>query len=131
MADNTELVKTAEQLLAAAKEYRGDRAANVDLLKQANKLRYQIEGPSDTVFRQWENVSTLNSVRMHTPWPGLTAELCILTAALDVLRSAGILQKIPKEGTITASQLSEAAGVDEHVVGTKGTIYPSITMPLT
>ena len=116
MADNVVLVRTAEQLLAAAKEYKGDRLANVDLLQQANKLRYLLEGPTDTVFRQWENVSTL----FHLPGNiccCLTAESCILVSAIDVLRSTGILQKIPKDGTITAAQLSQAAGIDEHVVG--------------
>ena len=61
MADNSELVKAAEQLLAAAKEYQGDPLHKAGLLKQIDKIRYLAEGPVDTIFRQWDNVSISKS----------------------------------------------------------------------
>ncbi|KAI9689218.1 MAG: hypothetical protein M1822_000956 [Bathelium mastoideum] len=96
MADHAQLVKTVEGLLAAVKENRGDQLARMKLLQQIDKTRYLVEGPMDTIFRQFEN--------MH------------VTAALNVLTSTRILQRIPRQGTITAAQLAEEAGVDEHLV---------------
>ncbi|KAL9088291.1 MAG: hypothetical protein Q9165_006215 [Trypethelium subeluteriae] len=55
MVDNTELVKTAEQLLAAAKDYKGDQLAKMNLLRQTDKFRFLTEGPMDTILRQWDN----------------------------------------------------------------------------
>ena len=49
-----------------------------------------------------------------------------VTVALDVLTSTGILQKIPREGTISAAQLADATDLDEHLVG-QGTAVSTTT----
>ena len=46
----------------------------------------------------------------------LTFALMHLTAALDVLTSTGILQKIPTQGTIGSKELADAVNLDESVV---------------
>ena len=56
---NTELIQAAEAFALAVKEFDGDPAEQMKLLKQADKLRFLIETPLDTVMRQWEMVGDL------------------------------------------------------------------------
>lgn len=54
--DNTTLVKTAEQFLAAAKGFNGDPNERMKLVKQANNLRIQSEDGFGSILRQWDQV---------------------------------------------------------------------------
>lgn len=53
---NTELIQAAQAFALAVKDFDGDPAEQMKLLKQADKLRFLIETPLDTVMRQWEMV---------------------------------------------------------------------------
>ena len=55
---NAELVEAAEAFAAAVKHFDGDPAEQMKLLKQADKLRFLLETPLDTVMKQWELVSS-------------------------------------------------------------------------
>lgn len=52
-----ELIEAAENFAAAVKNFNGDPSEQMKLLKQADKLRFLVETPLDTVMRQWETVS--------------------------------------------------------------------------
>lgn len=52
-----ELIKAAESFTLAVKSFDGNPAEQMSLLKQADKLRFMIETPIDTVMKQWEMVS--------------------------------------------------------------------------
>ncbi|KAF2763086.1 o-methyltransferas-like protein [Pseudovirgaria hyperparasitica] len=93
---NASLVAAAEDFLAAAKAFNGEPMGQMALVKKADKLRYLSEGPRDTIFRQWDTIH--------------------LTAAINIVKSTGVLDEIPKKGTITAKELSEAVNLHESVV---------------
>ena len=74
MDNHAELVNTAEELLAAVKENKGDQLTRMNLLKQIDKARYLAEGPMDTIIRQFETVSISNFPIWVRPCFGLTAD---------------------------------------------------------
>lgn len=67
---NTDLIKAVEDLAALVKEYDGDRSMQLRLLKQADKFRFLLENPMDTIFKQWETVR-----RLHVPTLSLMGAL--------------------------------------------------------
>jgi pyridoxine/pyridoxamine 5'-phosphate oxidase len=58
---NAELIQAAEAFALAVKNFDGDPSEQMKLLKQADKLRFLIETPLDTIMKQWEMVSDFNS----------------------------------------------------------------------
>jgi hypothetical protein len=54
---NAELIEAAEAFAAAVKKFDGDPSEQIKLVKQADKLRFLVETPLDTVMKQWEMVS--------------------------------------------------------------------------
>jgi hypothetical protein len=54
---NAELIQAAEAFALAVKNFDGDPSEQMKLLKQADKLRFLVETPLDTVMKQWEMVS--------------------------------------------------------------------------
>ena len=58
---NDELIQAAEAFALAVKNFDGDPSKQMKLLKQADKLRFLVETPLDTVMKQWEMVSDFSS----------------------------------------------------------------------
>jgi hypothetical protein len=58
---NDELIQAAEAFALAVKNFDGDPSEQMKLLKQADKLRFLVETPLDTVMKQWEMVSDFSS----------------------------------------------------------------------
>jgi hypothetical protein len=56
MVGSAQLVKAAEEFLAAAKIFNGEPDARAALVKQADNLRYYAEDGFGTIFRQWDHV---------------------------------------------------------------------------
>jgi hypothetical protein len=56
--NKAQLVQAAEAFAAAVNNFDGDASEQTKLLKQADKLRFLLETPFDTVMKQWELVST-------------------------------------------------------------------------
>jgi hypothetical protein len=95
-ARNAEMIETASGIAAALKEFKGGHAEHLRLLKQVDKLRILLETPMDVLMKQWE-----------------TAQ-CI--AAINLLVEMGVLEAIPKEGSITAKELAGVIGIDESAI---------------
>lgn len=57
---NSELIKAADDFAALVKQYDGDRSTQLNLLRQADRLRILLESPLDTIFRTNESVRTLD-----------------------------------------------------------------------
>lgn len=96
MASNEEIVETVKTVSALVQDFQGDVPSRMALLNQLDKLRYLVEGPSDSIARQFGNIN--------------------LTAALSILVSTGVFQAIPRSGTTSASKLAEITGIDESVI---------------
>jgi pyridoxine/pyridoxamine 5'-phosphate oxidase len=58
---NDQLIQAAEAFALAVKNFDGDPSEQMKLLKQADKLRFLVETPLDTVMKQWEMVSDFSS----------------------------------------------------------------------
>lgn len=58
---NDNLIQAAEAFALAVKNFDGDPSEQMKLLKQADKLRFLVETPLDTVMKQWEMVSDFSS----------------------------------------------------------------------
>lgn len=57
-SSNADLVKAAEDFLAAAQSFNGDPMARMGLVKQADNLRIHAEDGFGSILRQWDNVPT-------------------------------------------------------------------------
>lgn len=53
---DSKLIEAAERLLASAKQFKGDVPTRQSMLNQMDSLRYMIESPVDTIWRQWYTV---------------------------------------------------------------------------
>jgi hypothetical protein len=53
----SDVVRKAEAILAAAKKYNGDRHERYQLMKQLDLLYLELEDPVDALMRQWTYVS--------------------------------------------------------------------------
>ena len=49
----SDIVRKAEAILAAAKKYNGDRQERYELMKQLDVLYLDLEDPVDALMRQW------------------------------------------------------------------------------
>lgn len=96
MANKQDVLETARQISALSEALSDDQGSRMALLNQIDKLRYLVESPMDAIVRQW---STANSA-----------------AALDVLKSTGVLQAIPRSGTVSARELADATSLDVSVI---------------
>jgi hypothetical protein len=72
MAKKSDLIASIEALLSAAKSYDGidfsaDRPARLDLLGKVEALHYQLDDPSDAIFRQIMNVRYSNHLSLSPP----------------------------------------------------------------
>jgi hypothetical protein len=56
MASQSQLIHDAEQLLADIKAYDGEAISRRYLLNQLNKMRIQLETPSNSIMRLYETV---------------------------------------------------------------------------
>lgn len=92
-----ELVRLAAEFAEAVKDFDGvDHASHLRLLKQADKLRFLLETPMDVLMKQWEMGQ------------------CI--AALYFLVQLGVLEAIPKGGSISSEELAEVVKIDESAI---------------
>ncbi|KAK4539252.1 hypothetical protein LTR36_000858 [Oleoguttula mirabilis] len=96
MATHATLLETAKAISALTQDFNGDMPSRMALLSQIDKLRFLVEGPMGPILRQF---GTLN-----------------MTAALSILTSSGVLQAVPRSGTISARQLAETTDVDESAI---------------
>ncbi|TVY17283.1 O-methyltransferase hmp5 [Lachnellula arida] len=99
MSADANLVASIEALLATAKGYnvdKPDHVARVNMLGQLEALHYQLEDPAEAMFRQLTNYSETSAVR--------------------TLRQLNVLEKIPREGSISSKQLAENTGANEEVL---------------
>ncbi|KAF4626200.1 hypothetical protein G7Y89_g11964 [Cudoniella acicularis] len=94
---NPELIAAADEFAAAVKEFDGNPAEQMRLLKQADKLRFLLESPMDPIMKQWEVSS--------------------LIAAMHLLVESGTLEKIPVQSSITSKELATLVGIDESAIG--------------
>jgi len=99
MSANANLVASIEALLTAAKGYnvdKPDHVTRVNMLGQLEALHYQLEDPTEAMFRQLTNYSETSAVR--------------------TLRQMNVLEKIPREGSIGSKQLAAVTGTNEEVL---------------
>jgi hypothetical protein len=54
----SDIVTKAEAILAAAKNYNGERQERYELMKQLDLLYIELEDPVDALMRQWTFVSS-------------------------------------------------------------------------
>ncbi|KAL3422771.1 o-methyltransferase [Phlyctema vagabunda] len=90
------LIHQAERLLAAAKDYNGDRKDRVELMKQTELLHLQLEDPMDSIQRQWAFMNT--------------------AASLNVMVENSVFAKMPVEGSIKAKDLATEVKLDASVI---------------
>ncbi|CAG8952449.1 hypothetical protein HYFRA_00001196, partial [Hymenoscyphus fraxineus] len=95
-SSSDELVKRAEAILAAAKQYKGDREERYELMKQLDVMYLDLEDPVDGLMRQWTFMNT--------------------STALDVMVQMGAFEKMPKQGSITAKELGAAINLEPGIV---------------
>lgn len=95
-ANNAELIAAAGALADAVKTFDGDHAEHLRLLKLVDKVRVLIETPLDVLMKQWE------------------MSQCI--AALYFVVQLGVLEAIPKSGSISSQELSSIVNVDESAI---------------
>ena len=88
----------ANGIAAALKEFKGDHAEHLRLLRQVDKLRILLETPMDVLMKQWETIQTI--------------------AALNLVVELGVLEAIPKEGSITTRELAGVVKIDESAICT-------------
>lgn len=108
---NAELIQAAGEFADAVKCFKGDHAEHLRLLKKVDKLRVLLENPMDIIMKQWET------------------SICI--AAMNLLVELGVLEAIPKDGSISSKELAKIVNVDESAIGmTTGPYlgYPSTNL---
>ncbi|CAL3965219.1 unnamed protein product [Diplocarpon coronariae] len=88
MASNPNIIAKAEAILASAKKYQGNPAERTDLLKQADLLYSELEDPMD-----------MN-----------------IAASMNLMVRLGALEKIPEEGSITATELGALINLEPSVI---------------
>ncbi|KAI9814557.1 MAG: hypothetical protein M1827_003112 [Pycnora praestabilis] len=99
MSSKSQLVKDAEDLLAATKEYENNAhnpPARLELLRKVEDLHRQIDDPHVAMFRQFTSFSE--------------------TASLRAMLQLGVLSQIPRHGSISARELASKTGVDETLL---------------
>jgi hypothetical protein len=95
---NQELIDVAADFAATVKQFNGsDHAEHLRLLKHVDKLRLLLETPVDTIMKQWET--------------------SMVIAALVLLVDMGILEAMPRQGSITAKELADVIKIDESAIG--------------
>ncbi|KAH6716821.1 O-methyltransferase [Leptodontidium sp. MPI-SDFR-AT-0119] len=96
MASTDDIISKAEAILASAKKFKGDRAERHDLMKQVDLLYLQLEDPMDAMLRQW---SFMN-----------------MATSLNMMVKLGAFEKMPKEGSITATDLGALINLEPSVI---------------
>ncbi|KAK6585252.1 hypothetical protein PZA11_001979 [Diplocarpon coronariae] len=96
MASNPNIIAKAEAILASAKKYQGNPAERTDLLKQADLLYSELEDPMDAMVRQWSSMN--------------------IAASMNLMVRLGALEKIPEEGSITATELGALINLEPSKV---------------
>lgn len=89
-------IETTNDIVALLKDFHGDHADHLRILKQVDKLRMQLETPMDVLMKQWEISQSI--------------------AALNLLVELEVLEAIPKEGSITSKELAAIIGIDESAI---------------
>lgn len=95
-SDESDIVLKAEAILAAAKNFKGDRTERYALMKQVDLLYQELEDPMDAMLRQWTFMN--------------------VAAALAVLVQTGVFEKMPKQGSITAKELGALVNLEPSVI---------------
>lgn len=96
MASADDIISKAEAILASAKKFKGDRAERHELMKQVDLLYLDLEDPMDAMLRQWSFMNTATS--------------------LNMMVKMGAFEKIPKEGSITATELGALINLEPSVI---------------
>ncbi|RDW82554.1 O-methyltransferas-like protein [Coleophoma cylindrospora] len=99
MSSNPDIVGDIEALLATAKSYdvkNPDRATRLDLIEKLEALHHKLDTPAEAMFRQLTNYSE--------------------TAAVTTLLRMGALEKMPRDGAITAKELALSIDANEEVL---------------
>jgi len=99
MPPRTDLTSDAEAILTATKQYAANpskRAARLELLRKVEDLAAELEEPEEAMFRQFTNFSQ--------------------TAAASAMLRLGALAAIPREGSISSTELASKVGVDEMLI---------------
>ncbi|KAK0118195.1 hypothetical protein ONS95_012499 [Cadophora gregata] len=96
MASADDIISKAEAILASAKKFKGDRAERHELMKQVDLLYLDLEDPMDAMLRQWSFMNTATS--------------------LNMMVKMGAFEKMPKEGSITATELGALINLEPSVI---------------
>ncbi|PVH83370.1 o-methyltransferas-like protein [Cadophora sp. DSE1049] len=96
MASADDIISKAEAILASAKKFKGDRAERHDLMKQVDLLYLELEDPMDAMLRQWSFMNTATS--------------------LNMMVKMSAFEKMPKEGSITATELGALINLEPSVI---------------
>ncbi|KAH7391456.1 O-methyltransferase [Cadophora sp. MPI-SDFR-AT-0126] len=96
MASADDIISKAEAILASAKKFKGDRAERHELMKQVDLLYLELEDPMDAMLRQWSFMNTATS--------------------LNMMVKMGAFEKMPKEGSITATELGALINLEPSVI---------------
>lgn len=98
-SSSPDLIADIEALLAAAKSHdvaQLDRIARLDLLAKVQNLHMQLEDPKEAMFRQFTNYTQ--------------------TAAIRTLLEMGVVEKVPRVGTISAAEIASSTNADESLI---------------
>jgi len=96
MASADDIISKAETILASAKKFKGDRAERHELMKQVDLLYLELEDPMDAMLRQWSFMNTATS--------------------LNMMVKMDAFEKMPKEGSITATELGALINLEPSVI---------------
>ncbi|TVY82517.1 O-methyltransferase hmp5 [Lachnellula suecica] len=96
IAPDSDLVRKAEAILASAKSFSGDRAERYELMKQVDLLYQELEDPMDAMLKQWSSTN--------------------VTTSLAVMTKSGAFEKMPKKGSISATELGALVNIQPNVI---------------